>query len=757
MSIKLKAVCQESGRIYMGFTPSDGSSFNSAFLDTLFVQAFGPDGLAPYGLLPSVLVSSTPKLVTVVVPLRETSLRIRIASAAKGSADTHAETLFDHTFTPEEIRKRTKADGRIRKRACRHMVDLSSCTLLGIPYFKIWECRKMELGWRFIVSLPPNTTPASDDRFIVARAFDGFTYLLVHRPQTLGDARDIPEFAFMEIETNLDEFLIDTYLSSNPQSETTLFLFRDLIQAIEAHPQIDLANAYDLNAVHYEQWLQRNSPTDNELARQKQTDISSGPLFSIVVPLFNTPLAFFNEMIASVLAQSYGRWQLVLVNASPANESLYKTISDACAQDDRIEHVELDSNYGIAKNTALGVEHATGDFLCFLDHDDVLAPEALYEYARKISDNPTIDLLYSDEDMLEDGHFCKPLLKPDFNLDLLRSKNYLIHFLAVRRSLYSDMPTVGQELDGAQDYHAALYAAKHARSICHVPSVLYHWRSHSESTAIHAEAKPYAEQAGLRALQMHLDRTCPHAKAQCTEYKNIYWVDYSATAAPTLSIIHPEGKAPLATEQVSIAVELIPVNNTDYATFNTAAGQATGDVLLFLPYGEQLLDWSCLESLVGLAMRNDVGAVGGTVVDTEGIIRCAGYAFAKSTAPLPLHQGLPAGFPGYLSLAHTTQDVSGLSIHGLVTRKDVFCRTSGFQQTARVDLGIDYCVSLAALDLVCVFDATYRIYIESDSVNRTVPFMACMQKGTDTPKYDSFFNANLDSTQPLMRLPSIAD
>ena len=203
--------------------------------------------------------------------------------------------------------------------------------------------------------------------------------------------------------------------------------------------------------------------------------------------------------------------------------------------------VELEENLGISENTNAGIAVATGDFVCFFDHDDVLEPSILFEYALAVNERPDTDLIYCDEDkLLPDGTLSQPFFKPDFSIDLLRNNNYVCHMLTVRRSLLQEIEPNTREYDGAQDHNLTLRASERARHVAHVARVLYHWRISPTSTAGNAGTKSYASEAGLRAVREHLERVGLPAEVSLADRPFTYRVIYDVPASrPLVSIVIP--------------------------------------------------------------------------------------------------------------------------------------------------------------------------------------------------------------------------
>ena len=300
----------------------------------------------------------------------------------------------------------------------------------------------------------------------------------------------------------------------------------------------------------YNEWYKKVRISDDELAKQRESagDFAQQPTFSIVIPVYATPEKFLRRMLDSIRAQTYPKFEVCLVDATPyakiqhdpaQGRTPQEVLAEYAAADSRFRYETLAENLGIAENTNAAIRMATGDFIVLADHDDELEPQALYECVRAINAHPDVQVLYSDEDKVdfEDIYYFEPHFKTDFNPDLLRSVNYICHLFVARRSLLdaiAETAADGQKIyersayDGAQDYDLILRATEKAQAmessfnaldqtllrqgrftssnIIHIPMVLYHWRAHQASTAQHPEAKLYAFEAGARAVYDHCKR-----------------------------------------------------------------------------------------------------------------------------------------------------------------------------------------------------------------------------------------------------------
>lgn len=284
------------------------------------------------------------------------------------------------------------------------------------------------------------------------------------------------------------------------------------------------------------------SPNEETLAAQRQETANYPYLFSIVTPAYETKEAHLREMIASVQAQSYSRWELLIKDAS-AGDAVERTVRQIIHDtgDMRIRYSRLPENRGIAENTNAGIEEAAGDYIAFLDHDDFITPDALYYMARLVhqrrQEGCPPALLYSDEDKFDEGTqtFVFPNKKREFNLDLILSNNYICHFMAAEAGMVKRLKLRG-EYDGAQDYDLVLRVVDslwpedalvpETARICHIPKVLYHWRSHRDSTALNTGSKTYAYEAGRRALADFLAGRGVSAQVEHSLHLGFYRIAY---------------------------------------------------------------------------------------------------------------------------------------------------------------------------------------------------------------------------------------
>ena len=509
-------------------------------------------------------------------------------------------------------------------------------------------------------------------------------------------------------------------------SELVLDKFK--LKTLSEEMKVRFSSAFDQDG--YEDWLLSHRLTADQISAQSMHEFIHRPLFSIIVPLYKTPLAFFRDMADSVLRQTYENWELVLVNSTPEDALLAQLISDYVRQDTRIKLIELEGNFGITENTNRGIEVASGDFICFFDHDDVLEPDILFEYASALNSNDAIDLLYCDEDKLfPDGHFGNPTFKPDFSLDMIRDNNYICHLLTVRKSVYDRIEPSTSDLDGAQDHAMVLKIVEQGGEVHHVPRILYHWRMSENSTAANADSKPYATLAGIRAVQQHLDRVGIEAVVECSHGRAFrYLPKYSVKDSPLVSVIVPTtGRSATLQKFLSSLCrstysnyEVILVGVADCMQsildagdclkdssgcrfveapgsfaisqwLNAGASAALGSILIFchddiVPMND---DW--IGVLVGHCLRDEVGVVGTMTLSEDGTIQQAGLAYIGSEI-INLSAGISSESPGYIFLPHTTRNVSAVDGACLAVRRSVFSEIGGFDETyLRAYSNVDLC------------------------------------------------------------------
>lgn len=499
--------------------------------------------------------------------------------------------------------------------------------------------------------------------------------------------------------------------------------------------------------ISYKAWFKRQTPSAEVLKRQRNYQFAFSPKISIVVPLYKTPEKYLNALIKSVKEQTYKNWELCLSDGSGEPSPLIELLKQYEEEDSRIKVVHHKEKLQISENTNAALGISTGEYIAFADHDDLLAPNALYECVSLLNSHPETDIIYSDEDKVDMSgkeHFM-PHFKPDFNIDMLRSVNYICHLLVVKRKIYEEAGMMNPEFDGAQDYDFIFRCIEKTSNIRHIPKVLYHWRAHRDSTAENPESKNYAFEAGKRAIQAHYDRMGIAAVVYDTENKGIYRSRYKAVENPLISVIIPN-KDHIADLDKCIRsldeknayknIEYIIVENNseEMETFhyyqeleeknprakvifwkgkqfnfpsinNLGAEQASGDYLLFLNNDTEIINEDAIEELLRYCMRKDVGAVGARLYYEDGTIQHAGVIVGLGGVAGHAFPGYPHDSLGYFGRIVMAQDYSAVTAACMMMKKSVFQEVGGFDEGFAVAFNdIDLCLKIRKKGYLIVYN-----------------------------------------------------
>jgi len=459
---------------------------------------------------------------------------------------------------------------------------------------------------------------------------------------------------------------------------------------------------------------------------------------SVLVPLYNTPTKFLEEMIRSVRVQTYRNWELCLADGSDENHPEVREICERmAAEDPRIIYRKLEENKGISENTNVCIDLATGDYLALLDHDDLLHPEALAEAAAAIRAEGA-DFVYTDEAVFESPDKSKLITahyKPDWSPEKLLTNNYICHLSVFRASLLEKAGRFRPECDGSQDYDLILRLTDCAEKVVHIPRALYFWRSHAASTASDISAKTFAVEAGKTALKDFLKtrRGLEVSVESAPEYPTLYHVKYPLKQAYTVGLIldmagntGEEIRDVLARiyqntayEKVAVTVVAdhepaeIPVpwpvtfvsagGKNRPMRLNAAAKEATGDILVFVDTGltPQGLGW--LHEMIMLAQQKEIGAVGGKSLFADGRVRHGGLILGLGRTGLigRLCFRFDGTSDGYFGQLAVVGNVSAVSAECMAVSRDKFEACGGFDEAYRDTLfDADLCLKLK--------DAGYR-------------------------------------------------
>lgn len=359
----------------------------------------------------------------------------------------------------------------------------------------------------------------------------------------------------------------------------------------------------------YQRWRREVEP--GLLTAQTVSDelVARGPRFSIIIPVFNTPPVMLRACVESVLAQTYPKWTLLLVDDGSTQAESTAALHECARRDDRITVIRRPRQGGVAAATDEGLRAAEGEFIALLDHDDELSPHALAAMAKRIAERNDLDLLFSDEDKIdEQGRRHTPVFKPAFSPHHLFTSNYLCHLLVVRTALMRDVGGMRGEYNGAQDYDLVLRCIERTRRIAHVPLVLYHWRTHDQSTSGAGRAKPWAAEAGRRALRDAVQRRGLEAIVEHSPFLLSYRVRPKVTCDDQVDVVRTNDDGSL-----------------DPAVLRAGrAGRASRWALVLSPEITDLGPHDT-QRLIEAAKMPGAGPVGGVIVTRGGLIDDAGW------------------------------------------------------------------------------------------------------------------------------------
>lgn len=542
------------------------------------------------------------------------------------------------------------------------------------------------------------------------------------------------------------------------------------------------------NDPFYDQWFNERRINTRELWRQRTITFPSMPKFSIVARLQGDHLEFLECLISSLSAQTYANWECVFVYPPTGSRALRKLIAKAAKADSRFKstNVAKSSKTILPENFRAG--EIDGDFVCFLEHNSVLEPNALFEYAKVLHEQPDIDLIYCDEDQLdENNRHCNPIFKCDFNLDLVRSYNYLNHMLCARRTLLEQLGLNAIDIDDSQMHDVVLRLIESTRRIHHVPHVLHHQKKLPSLTGDGAEMD--AIKADASAVQRHLDRT--GTKAQVTkETSHKCKIQYAIPEhGPLVSIVIPNKDhidllKPCIDSILNMStydnyeITIVENNSTQQQTFdyyaeieedprihvthrsgtcfnfseivNHGANHAHGEYLLFLNNDTVVITGNWIEKMLGNCMRNEIGAVGCKLYYPDDTIQHAGCLVCE--VPCHTFLYLPREGSSYMDLSNTQRNTSAVTGACLMVSAADYESVNGFDPTLPTDYNdIDFCLKLVEAGKLNVYLPDVELYhfesISRGKDSRIARFNSLCQFQyrwkTFLGKGDPCYNANL--------------
>lgn len=497
-------------------------------------------------------------------------------------------------------------------------------------------------------------------------------------------------------------------------------------------------------------------PSVAEREKEETTVFPKDVTFSILVPLYNTPECFLREMIESVTAQTYGKWELCLADGSDdAHDFVGRICQEYRQKDSRIKYQKLVKNEGISGNTNECYKMATGNYIALFDHDDLLHPCVLFAYMQAICEKDA-DYIYCDEATFKGNsinHMITMHFKPDYAPDNLLANNYICHFSVFSRELLESGELFRSQFDGSQDHDMILRLTAKAKHIVHIPRILYYWRSHKGSVASSIDAKTYAINAAKGAVADRLTRLgYKNFEIESTRaFATIFRIKYALTSHPLISIIIPNKDH---MEDLSRCVEsifnlstydnyeiVIVENNSETAEIRTyyeeisrhprvqvveykgdfnyskinnfGVQYAKGEYLLLLNNDTEVITPDWMEELLMYALRKDVGAVGAKLYYPDKTIQHAGIVIglgAHRTAG-HTHYRIPEANVGYMGRLCYAQDVTAVTGACMMVSKALYEELGGLDESFTVALNdVDFCLRVREKGFLNIFTPFAELY-----------------------------------------------
>jgi GT2 family glycosyltransferase len=532
----------------------------------------------------------------------------------------------------------------------------------------------------------------------------------------------------------------------------------------------------------YQEWFERRRPTASDLERMRHEAraFAFQPLISVITPVFDTPVQRLEEAVESVLAQAYENWELLLIDDGSSAADLLYALPDLAARDRRILLGKVGKHAGISAASNQGLALARGEWVSFLDHDDLLEADAFFQFAKLLQIHRDADIIYSDEDKLAEDGFGAPLFKPDWSPDFFLSYNYVGHLAAVRRDIIQKVGGFRSEFDSAQDYDLFLRVTEQTNRIHHIPRVLYHWRRSADSSAISVRQKPGQLDATRSAIEDHLKRRGERVHVAVDWRTHAFCIRRELLEARKISIIIPSCHDP---ESIERCIESL-TSKTSYPNYeifivqggtqspnadhyfsglphrvlrlpgtsnvsvlkNFAVKQTDGPWLLFLDDNIEVIEADWLTIMAEHIQRPEVGAVGARLLNPNDTIEHAGIVLGVNGIAQLAFRGFPAEHPGANRQLQVTRNCSAVSGACMLTRREVFQEVGGFDEGLSESLAdIDLCLKLRRADYLIVYTPFAKLYCHEPHRDKVdASDQAIMrERWSDNLRRDPYYNPNL--------------
>ncbi len=526
-------------------------------------------------------------------------------------------------------------------------------------------------------------------------------------------------------------------------------------------------------------WSEYNEGQGALERQHAQNRITEGPLVSIVVPVYNIEICWLDKCIQSVINQTYTNWQLCLADDCSSDPNVRPALEAWAKRESRIKLVFRTENGHISEATNSAIEAADGELIAFMDDDDELVPNALEETVRLFTEDKQIDFVYTDEDKInEHGVRFNPFYKPDFNWMLLRSHNYITHFVVVRKSLLDEVGPLCSKYNGAQDYDFVLRATQKARKVGHVPQILYHWRTIAGSAAGNPSAKLYAYEAGKKALDDSYARLGIPAQVETARQHGVYNTVFYPDQEPSVCIILTNATSGDPAPYIDCAQDLL--YSTDYNNYNImlvncgevggdnvialndtaqrsplelmnyAASRTQADYVLFLRDAIRPDEKDWLKRLVNVAKLPNTAVAAPRVLNAMYGTWHAGVSVKDGARWYPQSDHQPYDL-GYYYRLFADQEVFAVDLDCMLTERAVFERLGGFNtKLSPLDADLDYCVRVRKEGLSVVIANRSLMRMDTFNEKNGAPAVGFYETYKGLQRVDPYINPNLYAPEPWL-------
>ena len=486
----------------------------------------------------------------------------------------------------------------------------------------------------------------------------------------------------------------------------------------------------------YLRWIKENEPSKVQILKQRKEKFKLNPKISILVPLYNTPEKFFDELVQSLKNQTYSNWELCLADGSPEPIGFINKYLD----DKRIVYKVIGENKGISGNTNEALKLATGDYIALLDHDDLLPIFSLYEIVKRINEKPDVEFIYTDEDKMEtlDKPRYGAFFKPDFSPYTLNSANYICHFSIFKKELMDKIGGFDSKYDGSQDWDIVARATENTDKIEHISKILYHWRVHQNSTAGNSDSKPYAFEIGKQVIKDHVKRSLnTEVEVDDGPTPGSYTVKYKVKGNPKVSIIIDSED--LSKEEIEELIEKVKVTTyTNYEivvitnenienvdkiirpeenilkTYNNVVDKIAGEY--FIIFDKNLLkidEPTYIEDLVGICQDKNVGIVGTKLYNKQEKIEHNGIILGMNGAGDFLYKGAKKDAGTYMQRLSIIHNVSCVYFKYAMINKETFMKIGKFTEEFKgIAISIDTSLKILSEDKQVVINPLVSICVK---------------------------------------------